>query len=55
MTCNHDHWIDNNLRSSQKFELGKKDVQIFFYKFYKFSDLEEITKKSSKKNVSGQI
>jgi hypothetical protein len=33
MTCNQYYWIDNTLRSSQKFESGQMHAQIIFYEF----------------------
>jgi hypothetical protein len=35
MTCNQYHWIDNNLRSSQKFQSGQTETYSIFGGFYK--------------------
>jgi hypothetical protein len=56
MACNQYHWIDNNLRSSQKFESGQTETYSIFGGFYKLQVRgKRIKKISFKKIETGQI
>jgi hypothetical protein len=55
LTCSWYHWIDNILRSSQKFESFNLGLYLFFYEFWEFTDLEQRVLKFPGKKVTGQI
>jgi hypothetical protein len=56
MTCNQCHWLDNNPRSSQRFESGQTETYSIFGGFYKLQvSGKRIKQIFLKKNETGQI